>query len=269
MLKKILCGFVAVAAISSVVAPATADSAALRELAPTGTLRVGIAVSPSPSAFFSIRDPATGKLRGVAVDLGTELARRLGVPVEFVVHANSGALTEAAGGGTWDVAFMPVDDERKAKVDFGPAYNLFESTYLVRGGLPMVHVADVDREGVRVVGVENTTTIRAAIRSLKSAKVTPVKTVEAAIDMVRAERADAIALSRNSLLGLVDRVPGSRIAAGHFHATSTAVAVPKNRPAALAYVSVYIEDAKASGLVRRALDAVGLKDATVAPPGAR
>jgi polar amino acid transport system substrate-binding protein len=44
-----------------------------------------------------------------------------------------------------------------------------------------------------------------------------------------------------------------------------AVAVPKQRPAALAYVSAFVEDAKPSGSVRRARDNAGLKTSTVAP----
>jgi polar amino acid transport system substrate-binding protein len=46
------------------------------------------------------------------------------------------------------------------------------------------------------------------------------------------------------------------------------VAVPKNRPASLAYVSTFIEQAKANGTVRRALDNAGLTKAAVAPPAA-
>jgi hypothetical protein len=42
------------------------------------------------------------------------------------------------------------------------------------------------------------------------------------------------------------------------------VAVPKNRLAALAYVTEFVEEAKASGLVRRAFDAVGLSGSVVA-----
>ena len=45
----------------------------------------------------------------------------------------------------------------------------------------------------------------------------------------------------------------------------TAVAVPKGRPGALKAASRLLEDAKGSGLVRRALDAAGFKDAAVAP----
>jgi polar amino acid transport system substrate-binding protein len=46
-----------------------------------------------------------------------------------------------------------------------------------------------------------------------------------------------------------------------------AVAVPKGRPVALAYVSAFIEEAKASGLVRRTFDNVGLKGSVVALAG--
>jgi polar amino acid transport system substrate-binding protein len=49
--------------------------------------------------------------------------------------------------------------------------------------------------------------------------------------------------------------------------STTAVAVPKNRPAALAFVTEFIEEAKAAGLVRRALDGMGLKSSQVAPAG--
>jgi polar amino acid transport system substrate-binding protein len=43
--------------------------------------------------------------------------------------------------------------------------------------------------------------------------------------------------------------------------------VPKDRPGALAVASSFVERAKASGIVRRALDAAGFRDAPIAPPG--
>jgi polar amino acid transport system substrate-binding protein len=43
----------------------------------------------------------------------------------------------------------------------------------------------------------------------------------------------------------------------------------KNRPNALAYATAFMEDVKASGMVRRALDEAGLKDLVVAPPAVR
>jgi len=93
-------------------------SAALKELAPTGKLRVAIGVSPAPSSFYAIKDATTGKFRGVTVDLGSALAQKLGVPVEFVPYPASGEVQAAANSGVWDVTFMPVDEERKKIMDF-------------------------------------------------------------------------------------------------------------------------------------------------------
>ena len=59
------------------------------EIAPTGKLRVAIAISPAGGAFWSIKNQAGG-YAGVPVDLGKEMAAQLGVPVEYVVHQNSG-----------------------------------------------------------------------------------------------------------------------------------------------------------------------------------
>src|SRR6185437_7898603 len=109
----------------------SAKADVMKELVPTGTLRVAIAVAPAPSALYAIKDGTTGKFRGVTVDLGTALARKLGVPVEFLPHLASGEIQNSAASGKWDVTFMPVDDERKKFVDFGNAYHLLPSTYLV------------------------------------------------------------------------------------------------------------------------------------------
>ncbi len=89
-------------------------SAARTELAPTGTLRVGVVSAPAPSALFVVKD-AKGQPHGVTVDLGSDLARTLGVPVSFLVAPNSGELTRAVSSGSIDVTFLPVDEERKDK----------------------------------------------------------------------------------------------------------------------------------------------------------
>ncbi len=238
--------------------------AAARELAATGRLRVGVVFAPTASTFFVVKD-ADGKPRGVTVDLGEELGRALGVPVEFFVVPNSGEVTDAVEKGAIDVAFMPADDERRKRVDFGPSYFLVESTCLVLGTSDFRTNSDLDRPNVRVAGIANTTTIRSAARVLKSATIVSVPSVGEAMDMLRAGRVDAFALSRDSLRPYQAQVPGSRILEGHLQTTGIAVAVPKNRPAALAYVSAFIEQAKASGLIRQAFDKAGQQAEAVAP----
>jgi polar amino acid transport system substrate-binding protein len=245
------------------------DAAARRELAPSGKLRVAIAVSPSPSALYVIKDAASGKFRGVSVDLGAELAAKLGVPVEYVPYLASGAITEAADTGVWDVTFMPYDAERARKVAFGGAYHVLQSTCLVAPGSTITSLAELDRPGVRIAGVANTATFRAAQATFKAVTFVTVPGVDAAVAAMRAGEVDAIALSRESLSGLAKKLSGSRVLDGGFLNSFTGIWVPNNKPAALAYVRAFIEEAKASGSVRRAFDAIGLADSQVAPAGAK
>ena len=90
---------------------------------------MGVGVGAVSSAFWATRDAVTGQPRGVTVDLANALARKLGRPLELIVYPNSGELTAAGPRGEWDVAFMPVDDERAKVVDFGPAYYLLREHY--------------------------------------------------------------------------------------------------------------------------------------------
>jgi polar amino acid transport system substrate-binding protein len=236
----------------------------MQELIPTGKLRFGVAFAPKMSALFVIKE-ADGSPRGITSDLGSALAKKLGVPVEFMVAPNTGMLTDALAEARIDAAFMPVDDERKKRLDFGPAYCAVESTYMVMPASGIKTLAEVDRPGVRVVGIANTTTIRAAGRTLKNTAPVAAASIDDALAMLRAGQADAFALGRDSLPDFVALFPGSFIVDGGFQQTVVAIAVPKGRPNALAYVSAFMQEAKASGLVRRAMDAAGMQALEVAP----
>ena len=249
-----------------VAAPALADdvAAARKELAATGTLRVGVVSAPKANVFFVAED-VDGRPSGVTVDLGDALARTLDVASEFLVFHNSGEVTDALEKGVLDVTFVPVDDERRKRIDFGPPYVQFESTCLVLGSSDFKTIGDLDRSGVRVAGEANTTTIRSAARVLKLATIVAVSSVGEAIDMLRSGRVDAFALGRDALVPYQAEIPGSRILDGHFHTTGIAIAVPKQRPTALAHARAFLEQAKASGLIRRAFDKAGLQSTAVAP----
>ena len=244
-----------------------ADPQVLRDLAPTGKLRAGIAVGAVSSPTWSVRDPATGQPRGVAVDIATALAAQLGVPLELKAYASTGEITNAGPRGEWDVGFMPVDATRAAILDFGPAYFLVESTWLVRADSGITTLADVDKPGVRPAGVTGTTTARSAARSLKNVRMVEYRSSEELIEHMRARDVDAIALGRESLVDLANKqLPGSRVLPGFYQATGVAIALPKGRPAGLAYATQFMERVKADGTVRKALDKSGLPEAAVAPP---
>src|ERR1700682_6179765 len=154
-----LAGFVLGVSIMMAV-PASADP--LRdEIAPTGKLRVAIAISTAGGAFWSTKSEAGG-YAGVPVDLGKEMAAQLGVPVEYVAYDNSGQITDAAAKGVWDVAFLPQDAVRMTKMSFGPIYEVADATYIVKAGSTITNFASLDQPGVKVAAEYNTTTMRGA-----------------------------------------------------------------------------------------------------------
>jgi len=237
----------------------------LKQLAPTGKLRGGIVAAPAGSVFFAVMD-AKGEAHGVAVDLMHAFAEALKLPLALQIYDNSGQVTDAVASGACDVAFMPRDATREGKVDFGPAYYFISSNYLVPAGSKIQNIDEVNRKGVRVVGISNTTTVRSARRTAPNASVEEVPSVELMTRMAASGQGDAFALSHDSFAGLLPKLPGARVLAGHFQQTGISVAVPKGRLAALKIVGGLLEDAKKSGVVRRALDRAGFKDAEVAQP---
>jgi polar amino acid transport system substrate-binding protein len=239
------------------------------QLTPTGKLRVGVAAGLTPGTGNVAIDPASGRPQGIGAELGTALARKLGVEVEWVTYLNSGDLTDAGTTGAWDVAFMPVDEQRKQKLDFGAAHIVLQSTWMVGPGSPIRTLADVDKPGTRVVGVENTASSRAAQRYLKNVTVGLVKSTDEGFELLRAGKVDVTGGSRESLVVLSKLLPGSRVLDGGYLDSYVAVAVPKGRPAALAYASAFVEEAKASGLVRRVLDSFGMQTSVIPPAGTK
>jgi polar amino acid transport system substrate-binding protein len=232
------------------------------EIAPTGKLRVAIAISPAGGAFWSSKTESGG-YAGVPVDLGREMAAQLGVPVEYVVHQNSGQIVDAVSKGTWDITFLPKDPEREARMSFGPIYEVADATYIVKAGSPATNFQSLDQPGMKVAAVNNTTTMRGAIAHLKNAKVTGYQTYDEIFDLLKNGEIDAFALSRDQLNAMAKKIPGTRVLDETFKQTVTAVAVPPNHPQALAFATKFMTDAISNGTLRKAYDDNGLKDTPI------
>ncbi|GJE62345.1 transporter substrate-binding domain-containing protein [Methylobacterium trifolii] len=255
----------AIAVLAAATMPGAAQDAAVKaELAPTGTLRVGLIEAPTAGLIF-VSHAKDGKPEGVTADLSADIAQELGLPLAVTLFPNSGAAATALQAGTIDISYMPVDATRRQVIDFGPGYYDLESTYLATAASGIADVSQVDRPGIRVVAIDGTTTIRASARTLTQTQPVGVPSVAEAVERMRMGQADAFALSRDTLQPIVPQVPGSRIVDGGFQQTQVAVALPKGRPIALAYVTAWLAEAKKSGLVRRIFDERGFRGDAVAP----
>jgi len=232
------------------------------DLAPTGTLRAGINYG---NFILAQKEPASGESRGVAIDLTRELARRLGVPVELIAYTSVAAMVDAARTGAWDIAFLGIDPAREGEIGFSAAYLEIEATYLVPAASPLRAAAEVDREGVRVAAPARANYELFLSRSLKRAQLVRAPNADAAFDLLASGTVDALAGLRQALIGLVDKLPGSRMLEGRFMAVQQSIGVPKGRDAGLGYLRGLVEEAKASGLVARAIDKTGARGVSVAP----
>jgi polar amino acid transport system substrate-binding protein len=232
------------------------------DLAPAGTLRVGI----NQGNFLVVtRDPASGELRGIAVDLAHELGLRAGLPVEFIVYASAGKMAEAVKTGAWDVAFLGAEPERQNEISFTPAYLEVEATYLVPAGSPIRAIAEVDRDGVRIAAAAKSAYDLFLSRTLQRARLVRVEGIDASFKLFVADKLEALAGLKPRLVIDVEALPGSRILEGRFTAIQQAIGISRGRDAGAAYLRDFIEDAKASGFVSQSMEKHGVRGVSVAP----
>jgi polar amino acid transport system substrate-binding protein len=232
------------------------------QLAPTGKVRVGINYG---NPVLATRDPGSGELRGVAVDLAHELGTQSGLPIEVVAFESAGKMFEAVKTGEWDVAFLAIDPGRADEIDFTAPYVEIEGTYLVPSGSPVSTIADVDRKGVRI-GVSAKSAYDLFLsRSLQHAELIHAPDPNAAFELIVTGRVDVVAGVKQHLVANAKKLPGSRVLDGRFMAIQQALGIPKGREDAAAYLRKFIEDAKASGFVARAIDKAGVRGVSIAP----
>ena len=232
------------------------------DLAPTGTLRVGINYG---NPVLATRVAASGKLCGVAVDLARELGTRTGLPINLVGYDSAGKMVEALQAGSWDIAFLAIDPGREEQISFTAPYLEIEGTYLVPAKSPLRIIADIDREGVRV-GISSGSAYDLFLsRSLQHAELVRAPNPNGAFELIVSGKVDVVAGVKQHLIAKTTKLPGSRVLDGRFMAIQQALGIPKNRDAGLRYLREFIEDVKASGLVARAIEKAGISGVSIAP----
>jgi len=235
------------------------------DLAPAGKLRVGINYG---NPVLATRDPASGALRGVAVDLAHELGRRIDRPVEIVGFDAAGKMFEAVKAGAWDVAFLAIDPARADTIDFTAAYIEIEGTYLVPDGSSFEAIEDIDCDGTRIGVSANSAYDLFLVRTIEHAQLVRASGPDAAFELLMTGEVDVFAGVRQHLVANAVKLPGSRVFAGRFMAIEQALGIPKGRGAGAKYLREFIEEVKASGFVAQALEKSGVNGVSVAPAAA-
>jgi polar amino acid transport system substrate-binding protein len=267
---KMLIGLRAFATAAALLAiAATADAQPttdprIADLAAAGQVRFGT----FPPQYTE--DTTTGELKGPWVEVMRALGAHMRLPVVFTEVPNPSKLVEYLNAGLCDVASLGFDPTRADQVGgFTPPFMQVEYTYLVPAGSMFHSVADADRPGIRIAVVRNHASTLALDRIMKQAEQVRVETPDAAFDLLRSGQVDAFASVRPALIDYSAELSGSHVLEDSFGANFPALVVPKGKAERLAYISEFVEEAKASGIVQRAIDRAGQLGYRVAAPAKR
>jgi polar amino acid transport system substrate-binding protein len=235
----------------------------IADLIQAGKVRVGM------HSFMYTTDPHTGELNGalsgvILLDIVRALGTQMGVEILPVGHPTIPEMLNALAAGACDIGFMGPDASRTG-VDFSPPILQLDYTFLVPPSSSIQRIADADRTGVRIAVVRDHASTLTLTRVLEYAELVYGEVPDASFELLRAGLVDVLASTRGVLSAYSANLPGSRVLEDSYGANLLSVVLPKGKEARLAYISEFVELAKTSGLVRRAIERSGLRGYKVAP----
>ncbi|MGF6512960.1 polar amino acid transport system substrate-binding protein [Pseudomonas sp. BT76 TE3572] len=233
------------------------------DLAPDGELRVAINLG---NPVLAQRDETTGTLGGVSVALANALAQELGVAVKLTAYDAAGKVFAALDDGQWDLAFLAIEPVRAEKIAFSEPYVSIDGTYLVREESPFQSASDLDAQGHRISVGRGAAYDLYLTRTLQRAELVRGETSVSAIDLFLEQGLEAAAGVRQPLERFAKSAQGVRVLADNFTEIHQAMAVPKARSIAAAYIQDFISRRVKDGFVANALAESGQHDARVALP---
>jgi polar amino acid transport system substrate-binding protein len=238
---------------------------AAQVLAPTGTLRATFLQTNPVQGRVNAK---TGAVSGPAVDLTRELGRQLGVPVSVAGVPGGRALIDSVANHTADIGFLAFDPTRAVDVDFSRVYALSWSSYIVPAKSSLHGVMDADRKGIRIGAATGDSPQLYLSRNLENAQLKAYESPppEEVVRMLAAGEIDAWAANRQRLIELAAGAPGLRVLDGNYSAVQQAIIVPKGDRARLEAINRFLEAARDSGLIRKAIEQAGLTGAVDVAP---
>jgi polar amino acid transport system substrate-binding protein len=262
-MKMLLLSVTFAAMLASLAEAQQVSDARVADLVKAGKIRVGV------HSVMYTTDPRTGEPKGASVgiillDIARALGARIGAEILPVGHPTIPEMLTCLRAGACDTGFMGPDPSRTG-VDFSPPLLQVDYTFLVPGASSIQRIADIDRPGVRIAVVSDHASTLTLSRMLKHAQLVYAATPDPTFELLRSGQADAFASVRGVLLEYSAKLPGSRVLDEHYGANLVGMVVPKGQAARLAYISEFIEQAKASGLVQQAIERAGLPGYQVAP----
>jgi polar amino acid transport system substrate-binding protein len=244
-------------------AASAADDPRVADLVKARAVRVALDVA---NPLLAARNPITSDYQGLTVGVANALAARIGVAVRLLPYTEPPEIIDALRDKALDAGFLAIDPARAAVVDFSPAIVEVDNAYLISPGSPLREVGELDGVGIRIAVVKGYGADLFLTRVLRRASVIRSPDLASAVDLVITGQADVAVGHLPSLRALAPKLPGARLLVDRFIGESYGIAVPKGQRDRLAFVTEFVEDAKATGFLQRGIDEFGLQGVRVAPP---
>ena len=224
-------------------------------LAPTGTLR---AVFLGGNPVQGRLDAQTGVASGTVPDLVRELARRLGVSYTMIPAQNARGVMDALKDHDADIGFLAYNDTRAREVDYGAAFLVMFSSYLVPANSPIETSADVDRPGVKVAAVQGQSQELFVSSQLKNAQIRVFQTVPPQGEMetlLTSGEVDVFAINRQRALD-AEAASGSQLRAlpDSFMEVEQSFVVAKGDRAKLEVIAGFVSEVRTSGFIKSSIE---------------
>lgn len=243
--------------------PTKPDPQTVAALAPTGKLRIGV-YKGSPTSM--VVDAKTGEQKGVALQLGQELARQLGVPFEVVEFPRLAEIliamkTDSGKTAQVDFTFTNATAVRAKDVDFTAPLIALELGYLVPQTSSIQTAQDVDKAATRVGVAQGSSSQAALSKAFTRAALTTTPTLATAAEALKAGKLDAFATNKAILFELLDSLPAGqfRILDDRWGLEHIAIAIPKGRETAAPFMNAFAAEVTSSGLLQKIADGAGLR----------
>lgn len=232
----------------------------IQAFAPTGVLRASLNVGNPVLANLD----ASGKPFGISIDLAHALGKKLGVPVELIVNETAGKSVATVEAGRADIGFFAIDPERGKDIAFTAAYVLIEGYYLVRTNSPITRNDQVDVPGNRVVVGKGSAYDLFLTRHLKQAPIIRASSSQTVVQDFLAQNIEVAAGVKQQLEADTKNMKDVRILPERFMVINQAMGVPKSKgPAAAAFLRAFVEEMKATGMVKDSMTRHGIQGAGV------
>ena len=223
-------------------APVLAQSA-LDQVKQAGVLRIGTEGTYAP---FTYHD-ASGTLVGFDVEIGQEVAKRIGVKAEFVEGPWDG-LIAGIDANRYDVVInqVGINDERKAKYDFSEPYIASKAALVVKGDNAEIKSFE-DLAGKK--SAQTLTSNFGKLAQQYGAEIVPTEGFDQSIALVVQGRADATINDSLSFFDFKKQQPDAnvKIVATQADADFSGVLLAKGKPELVEAINAALAAIKEDG----------------------